>query len=407
VAVGDVNGDGLDDLVSSDTTSVPGDVSIELGDGAGGFAATLVQDARGAPAQLALADVNGDLRADVITADGGMQSVSVLLGNADGTIGPLRSFPVGGNTDGLAVGNFNADGNPDIAVGHMSRVVTVLLGDGRGGFPTQNDFETLFVQQFALATADFDADGRVDLAASGSGFNILRGTGTGAFESATAHGFGALALAVGDLNNDTAPDVVGTQGGNVFVRLNTSSAGPRPLPQPTVAETANVQPVKGTVLVKQPGSGRFLRLKQGDQIPVGSLVDTTRGSVGVTSAAGGGRVQSAVFRAGLFRLGQTRGPKPITEVRLASPLHCGAAGHKGATKRPLLRRLFGRGHGRFRTRGRHSIASIRGTEWLVKDTCASTTTVSLHGTVVVNDLLKHRTVTLRTGQRYIARRGNR
>src|SRR4051812_16289318 len=73
VAVGDVNGDSFADLASADTTAVPGDVSIELGDGAGGFGAALPQEARGAPVELALRDLNGDGRADAITSDGGMK----------------------------------------------------------------------------------------------------------------------------------------------------------------------------------------------------------------------------------------------------------------------------------------------------------------------------------------------
>jgi hypothetical protein len=82
------------------------------------------------------------------------------------------------------------------------------------------------------------------------------------------------------------------------------------------------------------------------------------------------------------------------------PVHVGA-------KRRRSRQLFGNAHGRFRTRGRHSVATIRGTKWLVKDTCKNTLTRSIQGTVVVRDLVKRRTVTLKSGQRYLARRGNR
>ena len=75
--------------------------------------------------------------------------------------------------------------------------------------------------------------------------------------------------------------------------------------------------------------------------------------------------------------------------------------------RTVLRRLFGRAHGRFRTRGRNSTATVRGTEWSVVDRCDGTLTTVKRGTVVVRDRVKHRTVTLRSGQRYLARRGNR
>jgi ferric-dicitrate binding protein FerR (iron transport regulator) len=73
----------------------------------------------------------------------------------------------------------------------------------------------------------------------------------------------------------------------------------------------------------------------------------------------------------------------------------------------VLRRLFGRAHGRFRTRGRNSTATVRGTQWSVADRCDGTLTTVKQGTVRVRDLRLKRTLTLRSGQSYLARRGNR
>jgi hypothetical protein len=411
VAVGDVNGDGFADIASSDFGPDSRDLSIELGNGAGGFGAPIAQTTGGADFEIALTDLNGDLRRDVVVAEGANQPrASVLLGNADGSVGPIRSFQLGEDAGGLAIADFNGDANPDIAVGHQSRVVTVLLGDGSGDFPARDDFDTVGATASSVVAADFDGDGRVDLGIGGGSFDTMRGTGSGAFEAARTHQPRAVArVAAGDLDGDGAPDVVGLAGSSVGVGGNISTKGAAPLPQPTVAKTANVVPVKGTVLVKQPGRHRFFTLTRGGQIPVGSLVDTTKGSVRLTSAAGAGLVQSGVFRGGLFKLDQKRGARPFTELRLATRLRCVSGRkpvHAGA-RRPRSRHLFGNAHGRFRTRGRHSIASIRGTKWLVKDTCRKTTTVALQGTVVVRDLVKHRTVTLRSGQSYVARRGNR
>jgi hypothetical protein len=411
VAVGDVNGDGFADIASSDFGPDARDVSIELGNGAGGFGAPIGQTTDGVDLEIALTDLNGDLRRDLVIAGGaGQTSASVLPGNADGSVGPVRSFQLGEDAGGLAIADFNGDTSPDVAVGHQSHTLTILLGDGSGDFPSRKDFTTVGATASSLAAADFDGDGRVDLAVAGGSFDTLRGTGTGEFEVAKTHQrSGVSRVAAGDIDNDGAPDIFGLSGDRVALGPNISTAGPPPLPQPTVAKTANVAPVKGTVLVKQPGTNRFIHLTQGDQIPIGSLVDTTRGSVRLTTAAGGGLVQSGVFRGGLFKLGQTRGARPITDLRLATRLRCVSRRkpvHAGA-KRPRSRHLFGNAHGRFRTRGRHSVASVRGTRWLVKDTCRKTTTISLHGTVVVRDLVKHRTVTLHSGQRYVARRGNR
>jgi hypothetical protein len=100
--------------------------------------------------------------------------------------------------------------------------------------------------------------------------------------------------------------------------------------------------------------------------------------------------------------------KGLTEMKLAGggdfkrscKVKAGSARLK--RKRPS-RSLFSSVHGRFRTRGRHSTATVRGTKWLTKDTCAGTLTRVMEGTVVVQDLVKHKKVVLKRGQQYLAR----
>jgi hypothetical protein len=114
---------------------------------------------------------------------------------------------------------------------------------------------------------------------------------------------------------------------------------------------------------------------------------------------------------GAFRTSQGKG-KPLTTLTLMSNDNfrtgCRAdvrllrSGVGAARKRPR-RRLFGNAHGRFRTRGRHSTATVRGTKWLTQDTCAGTLTVVDAGSVTVRDLVKHRTRIVRAGHRYLAR----
>lgn len=94
----------------------------------------------------------------------------------------------------------------------------------------------------------------------------------------------------------------------------------------------------------------------------------------------------------------------MTELRLSESLVCQRNSRgKLAPSRARSRRLWGNGRGRFRTRGRHSAATVRGTIWLTKDTCNTTTTVVREGTVVVNDFAKRRNVTVRAPRRYTAR----
>jgi hypothetical protein len=93
----------------------------------------------------------------------------------------------------------------------------------------------------------------------------------------------------------------------------------------------------------------------------------------------------------------------MTELRLTETLRCVTPRRGRVTSsRARSRRLWGNGKGRFRTRGRHSIATVRGTIWLQQDTCNTTTTVVRRGTVVVKDLAKHKNVTVKAGHRYVA-----
>ena len=94
----------------------------------------------------------------------------------------------------------------------------------------------------------------------------------------------------------------------------------------------------------------------------------------------------------------------MTELALSAPLPCKRSSKgKLAGARARSRHLWADVHGRFRTRGRHSTATVRGTQWLTKDTCSSTTTVVKRGSVVVRDLVKRRNVVVKQGRRYIAR----
>lgn len=193
---------------------------------------------------------------------------------------------------------------------------------------------------------------------------------------------------------------------------------PEPLPAPEVGRTANVEPVSGTVLIKMPpgtsarkyGLGAaqangFVRLTAAAQVPLRSTLDTKSGRVKLQTAVGSsrpGQVQTGQFYDGVFQVRQTGGTaRPFTEMVLNERLTCRSSRVQAAAARS--RRLWGNGRGRFRTRGRYSTATVRGTVWLTKDTCSTTTTTVRTGTVVVRDLAKRRNVTVRRGGRYVAR----
>jgi hypothetical protein len=168
-------------------------------------------------------------------------------------------------------------------------------------------------------------------------------------------------------------------------------------------QNVNAVTKSGTVKIKLPGEDEFVILDEGEQIPLGTIVDTRKGRVTIIAAAGGG--QRADFYDGVFKLSQTKGSKPITVLTLVEKLTgCKTKKKAGAAaKKTKKRRLWGNGSGRFRTRGKHSAATVVGTKWLVEDRCDSTLTRVVRGRVKVRDFVKNKTVTVRKGKRYIAR----
>jgi hypothetical protein len=198
------------------------------------------------------------------------------------------------------------------------------------------------------------------------------------------------------------------------------------LPAPTLGEEVNVDVVKGTVLVAVPAGrsarGRgarasqkgltFVPLQEARQIPTGSILDTKRGTVQLQSATGSGtRLQDGKFTAGIFQVLQSRKKrdKGLTELRLkgASFNRCRTRRSSGASAAALskrtIRSLRGNAKGRFRTRGKHSAATVRGTIWITADRCDGTLTKVRRGRVAVRDFRRKKTVIVRAGKSYLAK----
>ena len=185
---------------------------------------------------------------------------------------------------------------------------------------------------------------------------------------------------------------------------------------PSLASTVAVQPGATTLGLQLPAAHRLVPLFDHVNIPVGSLIDTTAGEVKLTSSLSTAKRQSGSFAGALFQVLQTRAaPRGLTELRLkgASFNNCRAAARAAPRSRTAQRRrrlsnrvvraLEGDARGRFRTRGRHSAATVRGTNWIVADRCDGTLTRVRRGRVAVRDFRRRRTVVLRAGKRYLAR----
>ncbi|MGQ0552729.1 MAG: FG-GAP repeat domain-containing protein [Planctomycetota bacterium] len=285
LALGHLNGDGLLDVVA--TMPELDLVAVHLGSGGGHFSAAVHSPVGSAPAALALADFNGDALLDVVTVNEGSDDLSLLLGDGQGALGAAVSLTCGGlqpndllaadfnedglldlavanrasedvavmlgdgiggfgpplllaagtaeidcAPDGLGTGDVNGDGHRDLVVGGASEqspghgALTVLLGDGEGGFaalPPINAEAT--IEQ--VLVADLNGDGLSDLAAVSNGFDVYLGYGTGAFEPPLDyHVPASFAGTLADMNGDGRLDLVGTSSHpdtwNATVRLNAS-----------------------------------------------------------------------------------------------------------------------------------------------------------------------------------------
>jgi hypothetical protein len=189
IAIADFDGDGIPDMAvgnNGDDT-----VSIFLGDGLGGFT-RMTQDipVGDGPRAISVADFDGDGITDLAVANYSDDTISILLGTGDGRFDPPDRIVTGDYPSALASDDFNGDGAADLAVAlRNDDAVGLLFGDGAGGFVPGTEDITVGVDPFSLAIGDFDGDGDSDLATANSGFNsttisILLGDGDGGFARA-------------------------------------------------------------------------------------------------------------------------------------------------------------------------------------------------------------------------------
>jgi hypothetical protein len=187
----------------------------------------------------------------------------------------------------------------------------------------------------------------------------------------------------------------------------TPSQNPPGLPPPVVAETANAIPVQPGVLVKLPGTTKFVPLQSPSQIQFGAVIDARKGRVRLVIANGKGGFDSADFYQGVFRITQLKAKVPIAELTLvgSSFKKCPRARTVRAAavkKGKSIRHLWGDGSGAFRTKGRFASATIRGTRWLTDDRCNGTLVRVAAGAVTVRDLKKRKSLALKAPKSYFA-----
>ncbi len=235
VALGDLNGDGKADLAvanrgaSNGSEMVGGDVAVLLNMGGGTFVAANYP-AGASPVSVAMADLNGDGKADLAVASG--TGVSVLLNNGNGTFGAPASYGSGTNPFSVAAGDLNGDGKIDLAVGGRDRA-SVLLNLGNGTFAAAVNYSYAtdpYNGSGQIVIGDLNGDGRPDLAGNTltdpcSAVVVLLNQGSGVFGAPSyvpASNSSPSSVTVGDVNGDGKLDLVVPNGDGVALLLNTA-----------------------------------------------------------------------------------------------------------------------------------------------------------------------------------------
>jgi len=232
VAIADLNGDGIPDVIISDGSGPAVGVRVLLNDGHGDLAADVSypsETGTGAgPVSVTVADINGDGKPDLVTANGSDGTVSVLINNGDGSFAAPVTYAAGKDPVAVAVGDVNGDGLRDLVVADSAgNSVQILLNDGAGGFAAP--VATLDGSApVAVILADVNGDGHPDIVVADQGDNkvaILIGVGDGTFATPVFYGTGPEPgwIAAQDLGGDGRLDLVTANysDGSVSVFANT------------------------------------------------------------------------------------------------------------------------------------------------------------------------------------------
>ena len=287
VAIVDVNGDGIPDVVISDGSGSAAGVRVLLNDGHGKLAADASypsETSPGAgPVSVIAADVNGDGKPDLVTANAGDGTVSVLVNNGDGSFAPPVSYAAGSDPVAVAVGDLNGDGFPDLAVADSAgNSVQVLLNNGDGTLASPVAIAD-GTGPVAVVLADVNGDGHLDIVVADGGDSkvaVLTGAGDGTFATPVFYDTGSNPgwVAAHDLSGDGRLDLVTANYSDGSVSVFANTVGGNFVP------TLQVFPAYGsydTVIMDVAGKPQLISAN----VQAGAVV-VTRASVSTKSSGG-------------------------------------------------------------------------------------------------------------------------
>jgi len=210
VRVGDLDGDGRQDVVTANSSA--NTISVLLGRGDGTFNAKVDYATATQPWSMELGDLDRDGKLDVVTGDYGSNRASVRLGNGDGTFGARAEYTIGSQPECLRIGDLNHDDILDIVTTNAgANTISVLLGRGDGTFNAKVDYATS-VHPTSIDLGDLNGDDNADLIAANTGpstVSVLLGRGDGTFNAKVDYATGntPYTVIVADVNGDNELDV--------------------------------------------------------------------------------------------------------------------------------------------------------------------------------------------------------
>jgi hypothetical protein len=403
---------------SFDTGAVVGYVPFDeavLGPGDTATAATSAYQEGGLVQNMPLSGgSSGEARAGLFTTDRPYNGTVGLDG-----VAPVAIFATGAGDAAFrrftGAGSLNdaASWAPEVGIGYADYPklaggragLFLLYGTAAGGLEVRRWDGTTFSNPVSLAASGDDAQASLFQDPAGrlhalfprseaDGFHLVHASS----DDGARWDAGSLVVqsdAIAQTRVAAAPDHVGVAVWESGTQIRAEAIGPAPEFHKSVV----LRPVSGKVRVKLKGASRFADLAAIDDVPLGSTVDTKRGRVELASVPSRtAAVEKIQLYDGMFRVAQKGS---VTELALNEALAACGKRARAAAKKPKSRKLWGDGKGRFRTKGQYSAATIRGTRWLVQDSCSGTLTRVTHGSVVVRAGRKR--IVVRAGKRYLAR----